>query len=56
MSLSYPSDLTVNQFELLSAFLPTAKPGGRPRTTDLSSINTMQGLNIIWELNGKKFF
>ena len=38
MSLSYPSDLTPDQFELLSAFLPTAQSGGRPRTTDLQSV------------------
>ena len=38
MSLSYPSDLNADQFELLSSFLPAAKSGGRPRTTDLQAV------------------
>ena len=38
MSSSYPSDLTLEQFRLLSSFLPAAKSGGRPRTTDLQSV------------------
>lgn len=38
MSSSYPSHLTGDQFELLSAFLPVAKSGGRPRTTDMLSV------------------
>ena len=35
MSLSYPSDLSLDEFELIKAFCPEAKSGGRPRTTDL---------------------
>lgn len=35
MSKAYPSNLSYAQFEYLNDFLPTAKPGGRPRTVDL---------------------
>jgi transposase len=35
MSKSYPSDLSLEQYELLSDLLPAAKPGGRPREVDL---------------------
>jgi transposase len=35
MSKAYPSNLTYAQFEYLNDFLPTAKPGGRPRSVDL---------------------
>ncbi|MYE53725.1 MAG: transposase [Chloroflexi bacterium] len=31
----YPSDLTDDQWKLLSPLLPASKPGGRPRTVDL---------------------
>ena len=31
MSKDYPSNLTRDQYELLSDLLPAAKPGGRPR-------------------------
>jgi putative transposase len=31
----YPSDLTSEEWALLSPFLPPAKPGGRPRSIDL---------------------
>ena len=34
----YPSDLTDAQWEMLRPLLPTAKPGGRPRTVDLREI------------------
>ena len=34
----YPSDLTDEQWELLSPLLPEAKPGGRPRSVDLREI------------------
>lgn len=34
----YPSDLTDGEWKLLSPFLPTAKPGGRPRSVDLRRI------------------
>lgn len=35
---AYPSDLTDEQWELLRRLLPDAKPGGRPRTTDLREV------------------
>ncbi len=35
---AYPSDLTDEQWELLRPLLPDAKPGGRPRTTDLREV------------------
>jgi transposase len=38
MSKAYPSNLTQDQFELLSDLLPPAKPGGRPRQVDLWQI------------------
>jgi putative transposase len=38
----YPSDLTDAQWELVAPFIPPAKHGGRPRTTD-----TREVLNAI---------
>ena len=35
---AYPSDVTDRQWAILHPLLPTAKPGGRPRTTDLREI------------------
>jgi putative transposase len=35
---SYPSDLTDEQWLLIEPFLPHAKPGGRPRKTDLREV------------------
>ena len=34
----YPSDLTDEQWELLSPVLPASKLGGRPRTVDLREV------------------
>jgi len=34
----YPTDLTDEQWKLVAAFLPEAKPGGRPRATDLREV------------------
>ena len=45
MSPSYPSDLSLDEFELIKAFCPEAKSGGRPRTTELWSV-----LNAIFYL------
>ena len=45
MSLSYPSDLSLDEFELIKAFCPKAKSGGRPRSTELWSV-----LNAIFYL------
>jgi putative transposase len=38
MELSYPTDLTEEQWEVLSQLLPPAKPGGRPRSVPLIAI------------------
>ena len=35
---SYPSDLTDAQWEELAPLLPTAKPGGHPRTVDMREV------------------
>ncbi len=35
MSKSYPSNLTLAQYEILRDLLPEAKPGGRPREVEL---------------------
>jgi len=45
MSSSYPSDLSLDEFELIKALCPEAKLGGRPRTTELWSV-----LNAIFYL------
>ena len=38
MTSSYPSNLTQEQWELLSSLIPKAKPGGRPRTVDMQAV------------------
>jgi putative transposase len=43
---AYPSDLTDAQWLLLASYLPAAKPGGRPRQTDLREV-----INAIFYLN-----
>lgn len=43
---SYPSDVTDEQWKLVEALLPDAKPGGRPRKTNLREV-----LNAIFYLN-----
>jgi Transposase and inactivated derivatives len=43
MSKAYPSNLTLEQFELLSHLIPPPKPGGRPR-----SVNIWDILNAIF--------
>ncbi len=42
----YPDDVTDAQWELLTPLLPPAKPGGRPRTTDVREV-----VNAILYLN-----
>ena len=37
-SRRYPSDLTAREWALIAPMLPPAKPGGRPRTTDLRAV------------------
>lgn len=38
MSQSYPSDLTDEQWELLSGLIPRAKVGRRPRSVDMQAV------------------
>jgi putative transposase len=38
--LRYPSDLRDAEWALIEPLLPTAKPGGRPRSTDLREVDT----------------
>ena len=38
MSQRYPTDLTDTEWAILSPLIPAAKPGGRPRTTDLREV------------------
>ena len=38
MSQRYPTDLTDTEWTILTPFIPAAKPGGRPRTTDLREV------------------
>ncbi len=45
MSTAYDSGLTAGQWELLEPQIPAAKPGGRPRSTDMLSV-----LNAIFYL------
>jgi putative transposase len=35
---SYPSNLSDDQWELIQPYLPAAKGGGRPRTTNLRAV------------------
>lgn len=35
MHQAYPSNLTLEQFELLRPLIPPGKPGGRPRSVDV---------------------
>ena len=34
----YPTDLTDTEWTLLAPLIPAAKPGGRPRTTDMREV------------------
>ncbi len=38
LTIPYPSDLSDPEWEILAPLLPTAKPGGRPRTVNLRRI------------------
>lgn len=50
----YATDLTDAQWQLLQPFLPTAKPGGRPRMTDLrevlNAINYLLRTGCAWRM------
>jgi hypothetical protein len=45
--LRYPSDLRDCEWAQIEPPLPPAKPGGRPRCTDLREV-----MNAIWTCNG----
>jgi putative transposase len=38
MGQRYPTDLTEAEWSLLAPLIPVAKPGGRPRTTDMREV------------------
>jgi len=38
MSQRYPTDLTETEWTVLTPLIPAAKPGGRPRTTDMREV------------------
>lgn len=38
MGQRYPTDLTEAEWTILAPLIPTAKPGGRPRTTDMREV------------------
>jgi putative transposase len=38
MGQRYPTDLTEAEWTLLAPLIPAAKPGGRPRTTDMREV------------------
>jgi transposase len=45
MNIAYPSNLTLEQFELLRPLIPPAKPGGRPRSVEMWDV-----LNAIFSV------
>ena len=55
----YPTDLTDAQWELIAIVIPPAKPGGRPRKTDMREvINAMMYLNRAgcqWDMLPRDF-
>jgi putative transposase len=38
MGQRYPTDLTETEWNVLAPLIPAAKPGGRPRTTDMREV------------------
>jgi hypothetical protein len=46
MSKAYPSNLTRDQYEFLSDWLPEAKSGGRPRSVELWEVGQALGINF----------
>jgi putative transposase len=38
MGQRYPTDLTEAEWIILAPLIPAAKPGGRPRTTDMREV------------------
>ena len=41
MSPRYPTDLTDTEWTLFTPLIPAAKPGGRPRTTDMREAHSI---------------
>lgn len=58
-ALRYPSDLTDREWEIVAAMIPPAKPGGRPRSTDMrqvvNAILYIAGGGIQWRALPKDF-
>jgi putative transposase len=52
MSQRYPTDLTDMDWIILSPFIPAAKPGGRPRTTDFPPHQTVYHYFWTWRRTG----
>src|SRR6266478_614883 len=46
MRKPYPTDLTYEQWQVVQPLIPSAKPGGRPRTVDMREV-----LNTLFYLN-----
>jgi transposase len=38
MTQAYYTDLTQSQWDWIEPLIPSAKPGGRPRTTDMMAV------------------
>ena len=57
--LRYPSDLTDAEWALVASFIPPAKPGGRPRKTDMRSVMNailyIAGSGCQWRMLPKTF-
>ena len=57
--LRYPSDLTDAEWAVVAPLLPPARPGGRPRTTDLrevvNAILYLAGSGCQWRMLPKDF-
>lgn len=55
----YPTDLTGKEWSVLPPFVPPARPGGRPRTTDIREIMNailyMAGGGMAWRMLPKDF-
>ena len=42
---SYPTDLTDDEWKILEPLIPPAKPGGRPRETNMREVLNLTMLN-----------
>ncbi len=50
MSPSYPSNLTLEQWELLSGLIPKPKTGGRKRSVDMQAIVNARKVHFVCRL------